>query len=77
MHATRVDITGFADLSGTDRYNQKLSILRARAVADALVLRGIDQRQISTEGKGDTDPLVPTGRGIKEPANRRAEVRFE
>ena len=38
LHAHQINVVGNADLSGTDRYNEKLSLLRARAVKDALVL---------------------------------------
>jgi OOP family OmpA-OmpF porin len=77
LGVTTIDVTGFADLSGTDRYNLKLSMLRAKAVKTALARHGIKAAMIRTDAKGDMSPLVPTGRGVKEPANRRAEIRFE
>jgi OOP family OmpA-OmpF porin len=77
LHAHRIVITGNADLTGTDRYNQKLSMLRAQAVAAALESRGFDPGMMETIAHGDQTPLVPTGKGVREPANRRAEIRFE
>jgi OOP family OmpA-OmpF porin len=77
LGAHGVDITGFTDLSGTDKYNLKLSMKRAAAVKAALIKRGINASTIQTAGKGETSPIVATGKGVKEPANRRAEIRFE
>ena len=77
LHAHHVNVVGNADLSGTDRYNEKLSLLRARAVKAALVQRGLPEDMITVSAHGDATPLVPTGRGVREPANRRAEIRFD
>jgi OOP family OmpA-OmpF porin len=77
LHASRIIVTGNADLSGTDRYNEKLALIRARAVKAELVSRGVSEDMIDVRSDGDTTPLVPTGRGVREPANRRAEIRFE
>jgi OOP family OmpA-OmpF porin len=77
LHAHHINIVGNADLSGTDRYNEKLSLLRARAVEEELVRRGIAPDMITITAHGDSTPLVPTGRGVREPANRRAEIRFD
>ncbi len=77
LGATRIDVVGNADLSGTERYNQKLSLQRALAVKQALVRHGIPVGEIDTSAHGDDTPLVPTGRGVREPANRRVEIHFE
>ena len=77
LGASSVDVTGFTDLSGTDKYNLKLSLKRAAAVKAALIKRGINSGTIRTDGRGESSPIVATGKGVKEPANRRAEVRFE
>ena len=51
-----------------------LSIRRANAVKDALVRAGIPANQIAVIGKGESDPLVPTADGVREPQNRRVEI---
>jgi OOP family OmpA-OmpF porin len=33
--------------------------------------------QITTRGVGESQPLIATGDGVREPSNRRAEVRFQ
>jgi OOP family OmpA-OmpF porin len=73
----QIDVIGNADKSGTERYNQKLSLARALAVKKRLIERGIGPAQITAIAHGDDHPLVPTGRGVREPANRRVEIHFE
>lgn len=67
--------TGHTDTSGSAIYNEDLSERRATAVKDALVLQGIPADSITTVGKGKTDPLVPTEDGVREPQNRRVEIK--
>jgi outer membrane protein OmpA-like peptidoglycan-associated protein len=43
-------------------------------VAAELVRLGVPQDAISTEGRGFSDPMVPTGPGVREPQNRRAVI---
>lgn len=70
-------ITGHADTSGSDAYNQKLSQKRADAVRAALAERGVDAQLIDASGRGETELMVPTPNNTREPANRRAQVTFE
>ncbi len=71
---TRIDVTGNADKTGTESYNQGLSKRRADAVAAQLVRDGIAKSDISVTANGDTHPLVPTAPGVREPQNRRVEI---
>jgi outer membrane protein OmpA-like peptidoglycan-associated protein/opacity protein-like surface antigen len=70
----RITATGHADRSGPEDYNMALSLRRANAVKDALVRDGVPATAISVIGKGETQPLVPTADGVREPQNRRVEV---
>ena len=74
VQVTRIEVNGHADLTGTPAYNQKLSVRRAEAVAAVLVQDGIPRNEIFTQGFGDTHPLIPTARGVREPQNRRVEI---
>jgi outer membrane protein OmpA-like peptidoglycan-associated protein len=70
----RITATGHADRSGPENYNMALSLRRANAVKDALVRDGVPPTAISVIGKGETQPLVPTADGVREPQNRRVEI---
>jgi opacity protein-like surface antigen len=70
----RITATGHADRSGPEDYNMALSLRRANAVKDALVRDGVPATAISVIGKGETQPLVPTADGVREPQNRRVEI---
>jgi outer membrane protein OmpA-like peptidoglycan-associated protein len=71
---TRIDVNGYTDLSGTAKYNQKLSLERANNVAAQLVSDGVPKNVIDIQGFGETHPLVPTANGVREPQNRRVEI---
>ena len=71
---TQIEVNGYTDTSGTPRYNQGLSIRRAKAVAAELVKDGVPQSAIAIQGFGETHLLVPTGPGVREPQNRRVEI---
>ncbi|WP_084462401.1 OmpA family protein [Oceanibaculum pacificum] len=71
---SRLQLVGHADRSGPTAYNQRLSMRRAETVRGALVQEGLTQGQIGVEARGETDPLVPTADGVREPQNRRVEI---
>jgi len=71
---TRIEVNGFTDRSGSDRFNQGLSERRANAVAAELVRRGVPRNEIVTRGFGEANPLIPTADGVREPQNRRVEI---
>ncbi|HKV14698.1 MAG TPA: OmpA family protein, partial [Reyranella sp.] len=70
----RITATGHTDRSGPENYNMALSLRRANAVKDALVRDGVPATAISVIGKGESDPLVPTADGVREPQNRRVVI---
>lgn len=72
-----VSIVGHTDSSGPKSYNNKLAMRRANSVRDALIARGVDASLIRVEGKGEDELLVQTADGVREPANRRAQITFE
>jgi OmpA-OmpF porin, OOP family len=76
-NANRLNVVGHTDTSGSPAYNQALSERRASAVREALVQRGVPSGQIATRGLGESQPLIATGDGVREPSNRRAEIRFQ
>jgi outer membrane protein OmpA-like peptidoglycan-associated protein len=74
VQLTRIAVNGYTDLSGTPAYNQRLSVRRAEAVAAELVRNGVPRSVISIQGFGESNPLVPTAKGVREPQNRRVEI---
>jgi OmpA-OmpF porin, OOP family len=71
---TRIEVNGYTDTSGTPKYNEGLSVRRAKAVAAELVKDGVPAAAIAIQGFGETHLLVPTGAGVREPQNRRVEI---
>jgi outer membrane protein OmpA-like peptidoglycan-associated protein len=69
----RIAVTGHTDTSGPQAYNIALSLRRANAVKAALVRDGVPAQAITVTGAGEKGPLVPTGREVREPQNRRVE----
>lgn len=72
-----IQVVGHTDTSGAKTYNQRLSLRRANTVRQALVERGVDPSIIFTDAKGETDLMVQTADGTREPANRRATITFQ
>ena len=70
----RIEVAGHADRTGTPQYNQALSRRRAETVAEELIRRGIARQDISITALGETQPLVATADGVREPQNRRVEI---
>jgi outer membrane protein OmpA-like peptidoglycan-associated protein len=70
----RVVVTGHTDTVGSQAYNQALSERRATSVQNEMVRLGLQRNAIQTVGRSFTDPLVPTGPGVREPQNRRAVI---
>jgi outer membrane protein OmpA-like peptidoglycan-associated protein len=74
VQTTRIEVNGYTDLSGTVGYNQKLSVRRAETVEKELIHDGVAAGEISIHGYGESNPLVPTAKGVREPQNRRVEI---
>ena len=73
----RITATGHADTSGTPAYNLDLSERRANAVRAELAKLGFSANEVVVMFKGEAEPLVATGDGVKEPQNRRVEIVME
>lgn len=67
-------VTGHTDRSGSDPYNNALSIKRADAVAQMLGMQGADRGALAVSGHGEAEPKVPTADGERNPQNRRVEI---
>lgn len=72
--APDVAVTGHTDSMGSDRFNDDLSLRRARRVADELVRLGVPKQSITVEGRGSREPLPDARHNGPEPRNRRVEI---
>ena len=73
-----VDFIGHTDSTGTKKYNQKLSLIRARNVARILRELGLKDTISIGEisGKGEDDPVDKNETDIGKYHNRREEILF-
>jgi outer membrane protein OmpA-like peptidoglycan-associated protein len=74
VQTTQIEVNGYTDLSGTVAYNERLSVRRAKTVEAELIRDGVPGGEISIHGYGESNPLVPTAPGVREPQNRRVEI---
>ena len=65
---------GHTDSVGSDAYNQKLSVRRAEAVKSYLVGKGVDEKRVYTEGKGEKQPVATNSTAAGRAQNRRVEI---
>jgi outer membrane protein OmpA-like peptidoglycan-associated protein len=72
--AAEVVVIGHTDTQGSDDYNDKLSLDRARAVKQQLAGLGFDPTRIKVAGRGKRELLVQTADDVAEARNRRAEI---
>jgi len=73
---TKVQVVGFTDSRGTDKYNQKLSERRANAVKKYLVDNGhVKADMIVAEGRGEAEPVGDNKTKEGQFLNRRVEIR--
>jgi OOP family OmpA-OmpF porin len=77
LKGRKVLIIGHTDSDASDQYNLELSKKRAAAVKSYLVQRhGIDPALLATDGRGESQPLVPNTTPANKQLNRRVEVRL-
>lgn len=71
---TGARVDGHADATGTERYNQILSLRRAQSVRSALLAGGMNEANVKARGLGAAQPIEDnrTARGRRE--NRRVTI---
>ncbi len=74
----KIKIIGHTDTKGSDQYNQRLSLLRAKAVAKKLLSLGVNKKQIvEIIGMGKKAPIYPNEtEEYQFQENRRVEIKF-
>ncbi len=69
----KMKIIGHTDLTGNFEDNMVLSKDRAKSVRDYLVRKGVDEKRLSTDGKGPTEPIFNANDEESSKKNRRTE----
>ena len=70
---TSIEITGHTDKTGNETINKILSEARAKAVADYLILKGINKLRITYKGYGSSHPIATNDTEEGKQQNRRVE----
>lgn len=71
---TAVHIVGHTDSTGSDTYNQQLSMQRASSVKRYLTRQGVDEPRTRTEGRGESVPVASNATADGRSRNRRVEI---
>lgn len=74
---TTLVLTGFSDRSGPASANLRTSRVRAGAVRDYLIAKGVPASAIQANGVGESGFIIPTEDGVREVQNRRVEIRID
>nr|WP_254621618.1 OmpA family protein [Stutzerimonas stutzeri] len=69
-----VSVIGHTDTLSGPVWNERLGLIRARAVADRLRAQAVDMIELSVSSHGERNLLIQTADGVAEPRNRRVEV---
>ncbi|KAI2676231.1 OmpA family protein [Pseudomonas sp. TNT3] len=69
-----IKVVGHTDSVGSDAYNQALSERRASSVADYLLSQGLAPSKLTSEGKGESEPIADNESEEGRAKNRRVEL---
>ncbi len=72
-----LEVAGYADHTGPEDVNRRLSGKRAQIVADYLVKKGVDTRRIIVRAYGEADPFASNETVKGRSLNRRVEVKIQ
>jgi len=72
-----VEVRGYVDTSMSEQKSGTLSENMAKAVWDELIRDGVDPNRVTYSGQGKTQLLKQTPDGVREPINRRVEIRIQ
>ena len=74
---TNVIVAGYTDNVGKADYNNQLSLKRAQAVADYLILRNVSPARISVYGYGSQYPVASNATEAGRAQNRRVTITLQ
>ena len=71
-----IEIGGHTDNIGSDEYNNRLSLGRAKSVYNYLIKKGVDASRLSFKGYGRTTPIADNDTEEGRAINRRTEFKI-
>lgn len=71
---TVVEVAGHTDSTGSQSYNQELSVRRASSVSQYFKSRGISNQRLITVGMGEMRPMASNSSDLGRQVNRRVEI---
>jgi outer membrane protein OmpA-like peptidoglycan-associated protein len=71
--ALKIEVAGHTDSMGSEQYNRKLSLARAKSVKQYLVKKGIESNRIKVAGYGEDKPIATNSTDEGREKNRRVE----
>jgi len=72
----KIEISGHTDNTGSDLYNQQLSLKRAASVTTYLKSQGIESARLLQKGYGSQKPIRPNDSELNRQLNRRIEFKI-
>lgn len=69
-----VHVIGHTDNTGSDAINDPLSVNRANSVKSYLLSRGVPSTRVTTEGRGEHQPIADNATEQGRARNRRVEI---
>ncbi|MDP9691011.1 UNVERIFIED_ORG: outer membrane protein OmpA-like peptidoglycan-associated protein [Pseudomonas mohnii] len=69
-----IKVIGHTDSVGSDEYNQELSQKRASSVAEYLLSQHVAPNKVTSEGKGESEPVADNDTEEGRAQNRRVEL---
>lgn len=73
---TMIDVIGYTDSVGSEKYNQDLSDRRAQAVANKLRDFGVASQRLMVIGRGENQPIASNDTESGRAQNRRVEIKI-
>ncbi len=71
-----IEMSAHTDSYGSDQYNFTLSDNRARSVREYILSKGIPEIRITSQGYGESKPVVPNDSDENRQLNRRVEFKI-
>jgi outer membrane protein OmpA-like peptidoglycan-associated protein len=73
-HGCDILVVGHTDTNGSDAFNEKLGLARAKKMAEKLIDLGIPPDRTGVMSHGEKNLFISTADSVPEPRNRRVEV---